>query len=134
MSVVADARRALNARACFALVDLAYALRDGRIGPEMLPAAVGESPGLSVEQVQAGHDCIMVLPIERRSLDAEVRACVAPLAILARSLRGNDPDAVVVADRNGRTLLSARHLEYARRASEPMTETQAKALLRERNV
>lgn len=134
MSVVADARRALNARACFALVDLAYALRDGRISPEALPAAVGESPGLSVAQVQAGHDCIMVLPIERRTLDAEVRACVAPLVLLAQGLRGNDPDAVLVADRDGRTLLSARHLEYARRASEPLSEAQAKALLRERSV
>lgn len=130
MSFIADARRALNARACFALVDLAYALRDGRIAPDALPALDADSPGLSVAQVQAGHDCIMVLPIERRGLDAEVRACVAPLVALAQALGPIGRDHALVCDSSGKPLLTGRHLEYARRAGEPLTEAEAKALLR----
>jgi hypothetical protein len=128
MSLVTDVRRALNARACFALVDLAYALRDGRIDEAALPQASEGHPGLTREHVQAGHDCIMVLPMERATLDREVRQCVVPLVDLARHLRPNDPDLALVTDAAGKVLLSAHHLEWARRAAEPMTESEAKTI------
>ncbi len=128
MSTVTNARRTLNAWACFALIDLAYALRDGRVAEEALPA------GLTVEAVKKGHDCIMEGPIERKTLDTEVRDCVGPLIVVAHNLKVNDPDTVIVADTAGKPLLTARHLEYARRASEPMSEGQAKALLARRTA
>lgn len=127
MSLIADVRRTLNARACFALVDLAYALRDGRIQPADLP---GQGGDLTVADVQAGHDCIMIAAIDRRGLDDEVRACVVPLVRLAMTRRDNDPDAVLVADLNGRPLLTVRHLDMAREACEPMSDARAQALHR----
>ncbi len=125
MSTITDVRRVLNARACFALVDLQYALRDGRISPEDITII-----GLTPDDIRAGHDCIMEGDIDRHSLDKDVRASVAPLARLADERRDNDPHAAIITDTAGRILLSARHLEMARQGRDPMTESEAKALHR----